>query len=196
MRSKLLLLLTLALVVVTPAFAQTATPTATLRDSVKQKVAEELAEIKKSISKKAFLGEVTAKSEATLTLNTYLGLTKSALVSTETIIKLKGGKDGTPADVKPKDYILVMGDVDGAGAMVAKRLLVVPVPAADTRKAVFGKYSEITATAKTSSVTAYTKVDAGKVVKAKATDFKADLKVVAVVKGTSILSVHLLPVSP
>jgi len=47
-----------------------------------------------------------------------------------------------------------------------------------------------------SSVTAYTKVDAGKVVKAKTTDFKADLKVVAVVKGTSILSIHLLPVSP
>jgi hypothetical protein len=195
MNLKFLLPLTLTLTLATPVFAQTATPDASLRDSVKQKVNEELAQIKQSISKKAFLGEVTGKSEATLTLTSYANQTKSVLVSTETSIKLKNGKDGTPIDVKPKDYILVMGDVDGVGAMVAKRLLIISAPATDTRKVVFGNYSDLTATAKVTSTTTYTKVDAGKVVKAKSTDFKATSQVIAVTKSTTITSLHLLPPS-
>jgi hypothetical protein len=168
-----------ALILAGGVHAQAATEGASqLRDSVKQKVAEELAQIKKAVAKKAFVGSIATKSEVAITMTT-LGTNQSRTVNvtTDTVIKLTSGKEGTPADLKVGDFILVMGDVDSQNTMTAKRLLVVGKPAVDNRKATFGTVSKTAAssftittpngdtwTVKISSSTRYTK-------KSKASDF-------------------------
>jgi hypothetical protein len=169
-----------------------------LRDSVKQKVDEELAQIKQAVSKKAFLASISSKSEATFSLTNYLSQPRSALISTDTVIKLKNGSDGTPADLKSGDWILAMGDVDGAGNMTTKRLLVVGAPLTDKRAIVFGKVISVGAsltvetpdknqsTAKLASDTTITGIVNGKSAKLKTTDIKVGNQVVFITKtGTA-----------
>jgi hypothetical protein len=130
--------------------AQAATGSADqLRDSVKQKVAEQLAEIKKNVAKRGFVGTITAKSDATVTISNLKGLSRSVVVTTDSTIKLLSGKDGTPADLKVGDNILVMGDADSQNVLTAKRLLVIAKPASDNRQAITGIVSATT----TSSIT-------------------------------------------
>ncbi len=189
--------------------AQTSSESAqVLRDSVKQKVEEELSQIKKAVSKKAFLGTITAKSEAAVTINTYRNEQRQALVTTDSTIKLKSGKDGTLKDLTAGDYILIMGDVDSQNLMTAKRLLVIAAPTEDKRKLTFGKVTAMGNTitieastkesliAKLSSATAITKIDSGKSVKAKSTDIKTGDMVVAISKpGTQLAVTDLQIVS-
>lgn len=127
-----------------PVSAQTASPSGTIRDSVKQKVAAELAQIKKAVAKKGFVGSVTTKTDATITMTTLLNQTRNLVVTTDTTVKLSGSKDGTLADIKVGDYILAMGDVDSDNKMNVKRLLVIPQPPADKRVATFGTVTKST----------------------------------------------------
>ena len=170
----------------TLAFAQTATP-GSIRDAVQKKVAEELAAIKNEIKKRAYLGTISSKSDATITLTTLRGATRSATVTTDTIIKLSGGTDGTPADLKANLFILVMGDADGNGTLTAKRILVIAKPVEDKRRAVFGTVTKITSstitlkenwTVKLSSTTKYTG-------KSKLSDIKVGSKIIVVGTVTS-----------
>ena len=179
-------------------FAQTtSSDSSQLRDSVKQKVAEELAQIKQAVSKKAFLGTISSKNAATFNIANYLNQNRSAIVSTDTVIKLKNGSDGTPADLKTGDYILIMGDVDSTGNMTAKRLLVIAPPAVDKRASYWGKVtatgSTVTIdklTAKLVSDTYISTTNAGKTVKLKTSDIKVGNTVVMITKtGTSIVPV-------
>jgi hypothetical protein len=180
--------------VVGSAHAQSASEGATqLRDSVKQQVADELAQIKKAVSKKAFLGSITGKSEATLTISNYLGQNRSAVVSTDTAIKLVNGADGTPADLKTGNYILVMGDVDSAGNMTAKRLLVIATPVTDKRNTAYGKVTAVGTTITIDKLTARLASDSyitttagGKTVKIKSSDIKVGSIVTLITKtGTT-----------
>ena len=184
----------------------TPTPTtSSLRDSIKQKVAEELAQIKQAVSKKAYLGSITAKNEATLTLTTHRQQTRSVILATDTAIKLKSGKDGTPADLKVGDFVLVMGDADSQNTLTAKRLLVISQPLEDKRRAVMGTItdkssstltletpnSKDTWTVKLTSTTRYT-------AKTKAADLKVDQKIVVLGNRTAdtaltALLLHLIP---
>jgi hypothetical protein len=189
--------------------AQTSSESAqVLRDSVKQKVEEELSQIKKAVSKKAFLGTITAKSEATVTINSYRNEQRQALVTTDSTIKLKNGKDGTLKDLTAGDYILIMGDVDSQNLMTAKRLLVITAPTEDKRKLTFGKVTASGSTitiessakdsliAKLSSASVITKVASGKSVKAKTTDIKTGDMVIAISKpGTQLAVTDLQIVS-
>lgn len=118
--------------------AQTASPSGTILDSVKQKVEAELADIKKGVAKKAFIGTVTTKDSNMLTITTLTNQTRSAAVSTDTVIKLTGNKDGTIADIKVNDFGIFMGDVDSQNAMTVKRVLILPTPPTDKRAVVFG----------------------------------------------------------
>lgn len=182
--------------------AETSTESAqNLRDSVKQKVEEELSQIKKAVSKKAFLGTITSKSEATVTLNNYRNESRQALVTTDSTIKLKNNRDGTLKDLSVGDYILVMGDVDSQNTMTAKRLLVIAPPPADTHKFTFGKITAIGSTitfetpsketlvAKLSSSTVVTRLEAGKPVKAKTADLKTGNTVAVISKPGTTFSV-------
>ena len=198
--SKALILLTLTLTLTPSVFAQTATDGASqLRDSVKQKVDEELAQIKQVVTKKAFLGTITAKNEASLTLTTWLNEARTTLVTTDSTIKLASGKDGTPTDLKVGNFILVMGDADSQNTLTAKRLIVTTAPADDRRLTYFGTVAKKTSSAlsittskndtidlKLTSATTYTG-------KTKATDVAVGAKVLVLSKSGSALIIHLFP---
>jgi hypothetical protein len=183
--------------------AQTATDSSTgLRDSVKQKVEEELAQIVKSVSKKAFLGTITAKADASITLNNYHNQARTIIVGTDTAIKLKNGRDGTPADLKTADYILVMGDVDSAGTMTAKRILVISEPAADKRETAYGTITKTTSssvvidnlknesvTVKVTSATKYTGTT-------KLSNLQVGDKILAITSDSTALVLHVITPAP
>ena len=116
-----------------PVSGQTVTPGSTIRDSVKTKVDEQLAQIQKAVAKKAFLGEITVKSDAQLTLTTFSGQTRSVTVSLDTVIKLAGNKDGTPADLKVKKGREATFKVNPTGSVLSR-----------TSIAINGKKGEIT----------------------------------------------------
>jgi len=187
--------------------AQSTTPsTSPIRDSVKQKVDEELAQIKQAVSKKAYLGVISSQSEATLTLTSWMGQTQSVLVGTDAVVKLKSGKDGTLTDLKINDYILVMGDADSQNKLTAKRLLVVAAPPVDKRTSFFGTVTKKTSSSLTLTTTKNESVDIKLTsstvyaAKAKAADVKVDSKVLVLALGSSstppaysALSIYLFP---
>jgi len=115
------------------------------------------------------------------------------------------GKDGTPADLKVKDYVLVMGDVDSQNNMTAKRLLVVTKPETDKRRAIMGTVTKSTVSSIT-LVTLNTKETwtirltstTGYTAKTKASDVKVDTRIVTLgtVTGTNTMNalvIHLVP---
>jgi len=124
----------------------TASPSqGTLRDSVKEKVAEQIAQIKSNTSKKAFLGNMTTKSEASLNMVSYgTTTTHQITVTAETVIKLKNNSEGTIKDLKAGDYLLAMGDAGTDGNLVALRILVIDKPAFDNRQLVSGTVTAFT----------------------------------------------------
>lgn len=174
-----------SLVIAAPIMAQTATP-GSIRDAVQKKVAEEIAAIKNEVKKRAYLGTITTKSDATITLTTLRNTTRTATVTTDTAIKLLGSSDGTLADLKVGQFVLIMGDADGNGTLTAKRILVVSKPVEDKRRAVFGTVTKVTSstitvkdwTVKLSSTTKYTG-------KTKVSDIKVGNKIIVVGTVTS-----------
>ncbi len=200
--------ISLSLFSATSVLAQSASPSAqALRDSVKEKVAMELAAIKQAVSKKAFLGSINSKSEAQITITNYHNQTRTALVSTDTTIKLKNGKDGTLKDLSSGQYVLVMGDVDSQNTMTTSRLLVIDQPVEDRRSSTVGIITTITTstitvetaskasiTAKITSGTGVSATVDGKAEKVKAATLKAGDKVVIIYRTsgstTSALNIH------
>ncbi|KKW00011.1 hypothetical protein A3H89_01685 [Candidatus Amesbacteria bacterium RIFCSPLOWO2_02_FULL_48_11] len=198
--SFLLLLFTIYYLLSGHANAQT--PTATdsgLRDTIKKQVAEELSQIKKAVTKKAYVGSISAKLDATVTIANLKNQSRQATVTTDTAIKLATGKDGTPADLKVGDFVIAMGDVDGSGLMTAKRLIVTPRPPEDKRQVLFGTVTKTasgsltlehpdkkTITLKISSITKYS-------AKSKFTDIKIGTKLIFVADSASALLIHLIP---
>lgn len=142
---KIIVPLTLTLTLATPVFAQTPAASdsaAILRNSVKQKVAEELAQIKQAVSKKGFVGSITAKGDASISVVTPKNQTRQVLVVNDSVIKSVANKDITVADLKVGDYVLCMGDVDSQNQMTATRVLVIGKPTEDKRQTVFGTITE------------------------------------------------------
>lgn len=127
------------------------------------------------------------------------------VVSGDTTIKLLNGSEGTIADLKTNDFILVMGNVDSQNKMTASRLLVIKQPETDKRDTKFGAVTKVTSstlnigdlTIKVSSTTDYTTTADGKVTKGKLADIKVGSKIVATGSVTTTTltatSVHLLP---
>ncbi len=187
--------------------AQSASPSGTIRDSVKQKVAEELAKIKQAVAKKGFVGTITSKSDATITLTNINGKSRTAILTSDTIIKLTGGKDGTISDLKPGNFIIAMGDVDSENQMTAKRIIAILSLPVEKRRSFYGTVSQISSTSFTlktpKSEELNFKVSAGTKYndKFKFSDLKSNsrLVVIALVGGTTqsptytALKVFLLP---
>ncbi len=196
-----------SLSIVASVSAQSPSPTGTtVRDNIREQVAQELNQIKQAISKKAFLGTISAKSDTGITLTSHLNQPKTIIVTTDTTIRLSSGKEGTLADLKTNDYVLVMGNVDGAGVMTAVRLLIVPKPLTENRKTIYGKVTKVS----TTSLTIQTEgakdwiVKLSSSVKYNGKNKSTDIKVgsVVVVLGTSTTDlaltakfVHLFPAS-
>ena len=174
-----ILLLTLALASPTPS-------PDVIRDAVKEKVAAEVAAIKSTVTQKAYVGQIKSKSDLTLIITNLAGLDRTANLTTDAAIKLAGGRDGTPTDVKPADYVIAMGDVDGAGVMTIKRLVSVAKPVPEDRKVVFGTVSKATDTLLT-----FTDNTTLKLTKPVA-DVTAGSKIIAVTRGSTTLLVTLL----
>lgn len=190
-------------------FAQSATDSA-VRQAVKDKVEA----IKTSVAKRAFVGTISAKSDATITITNLKNQPRTAVVTGNTTIKLTGGKEGTFADLKVGDFVISMGDVDSQNTLTAKRLLVITKPGADKRQAIFGRVTDTSASSltietlkkdtltikTTSSTTITSKID-GKVTKAKLSDIKVGDHVVTVgTPGTTTTAftakiIHAIPSS-
>jgi hypothetical protein len=170
---------------------------AAIRDSVKQKVTEELAQIKKGVAKKGFIGSITSATDAKIVITTLSGASRNALVVADTTVKLLSGGEGTPGDLKTSQYILAMGDVDSQNDMTTKRLLVVAKPEPDTRTVVFGTITKSTTSSftigsDTFKFTASTKFSA----KAKATDLVVGSKVVAIIDKGTASRIQIVAVAP
>ena len=130
---------------ITTVRAQEASTTGTIRDAVKAKVTEELAQIKKAVAKRAYVGKVATKTDATITLTNLKNATRTITVTADTTIKLASGGEGTPADIKVDNHIIAMGDVDSSGVMTAKRIVITPAIPAEKRKAIFITYADLKA---------------------------------------------------
>jgi len=129
----LTLLLTASLLAQTPSSTGSA-----IRDAVKEQVAA----IKTAVAKRAFVGTISAKADATITVTNLTNQSKTAVITGDTVIRLTGGKDGTFADLKVGDFVIAMGDVDSQGTLTTKRLLVISKPGADKRRALTGRVTD------------------------------------------------------
>lgn len=129
------------------AFAQTTspTPTSAVRDAVAKKVAEELAAIKNNVVKRSFVGEVTAKSDTTMTLASLRKQPRTITLLPDTTVKL-AGKETSLADIKVGNFVISMGDVDSNSTMTAKRVLIIEKPTADSRRVISGIVTKVTST--------------------------------------------------
>ncbi len=204
MNKKLILVGLSSLFIATPVLAQSPT-SADLRNAVQQQVQQELSNIKQAVAKKGFVGNISAKTDASLTLTNLKNQSRTVVVSGDTTIKLLNGSEGTIADLKTNDFILVMGNVDSQNKMTASRLLVIKQPETDKRDTKFGAVTKVSAstlnigdlTIKVSSTTDYTTTADGKVTKGKLADIKVGSKIVATGSVTTTTltatSVHLLP---
>lgn len=117
----------------------------TIRDAVKEKVAEELATIKQGVAKKAFVGTITAKSDLSLTITNLNNQSRTANLTTDATI-LSGGKEVTIKTIKDNDFVIAMGEVNSQNVMTIKRLLVITKPSTDKRQVVWAKVTKITST--------------------------------------------------
>lgn len=129
----LTLLLTASLLAQTPS-----STTSAIREAVKEQVAA----IKTAVAKKAFVGTISAKADATVTVTNLKNQSKTAVVTGDTVIRLTGGKDGTFADLKVGDFVIAMGEVDSQGTLTTRRLLVITKPGADKRRALTGRVTD------------------------------------------------------
>lgn len=156
-------------------------------DAVRDAVKAEVAAIKTTTTQKAYVGQIKAKSDITLTITNLSGVDRTATLPTDAAIKLLGGKDGTVADVKPTMYVIAMGTADGSGVLTVKRLVEVAKPSSEDRKVIFG-----TVTTATSTLLTFTDKTTLKLTKPLA-DVTAGSKIIAVTRGATTLLVTKLP---
>jgi len=110
-----------------------ATPSSEILDAVKAKVAAEVATIKNTINKRAYVGAIGTKTETGFDLTNLKKETRNIVVTAETTIK-KGAVELTLKDLKSSDFVIAMGDADAKNIMTAKRILVIDRGAEDKRK--------------------------------------------------------------
>lgn len=190
------LLLTASLLAQTPSSTGSA-----IREAVKEQVAA----IKTAVAKRAFVGTISAKADATVTVTNLKNQSKTAVITGDTVIRLTGGKDGTFADLKVGDFVIAMGDVDSQGTLTTKRLLVLAKPGADKRRALTGRVTDTSSssltieTLKKEIITIKVTSDTTITNKNKLSDIKVSSRIVAVGLPTLAEStftaklLHLIP---
>ncbi|MEK7504331.1 MAG: DUF5666 domain-containing protein [Patescibacteria group bacterium] len=98
-------------------------------------MAAEVATIKSSINKRAYVGTIGTKTETGFDLSNLKKETRNVVVTAETTIK-KGATELTLKDLKSGDFVIAMGDADAKNNMTAKRILVIDRGAEDKRKTI------------------------------------------------------------
>jgi len=117
-------------------------PTAT-DSAIRQAVKDQVDAIKTAVARRAFVGPISAKSEASITITNLANQTRTAVVAGDATIKLTGGKEGTFADLKVGDFVIAMGDIDSQGTLAVKRLLIIAKPTPDKRVVVSGRVTDL-----------------------------------------------------
>lgn len=120
-------------------------PGTTLREAVKEAVKEQVDSIKQAVAKRSFVGTISKISDLNLTLTTLTGDSRSITMVTDTTVKLISGKEGTLKDIKEGSFVIAMGNIDSAGVLTSKRIVIIAKGLADTRVALYGKATKTAA---------------------------------------------------
>ncbi len=153
--------------------------------AIRQAVKDQVAAIKTAVAKRAYVGPISAKSEASITITNLGNQTRTAVVAGDATIKLMGGKEGTFADLKVGDFVIAMGYVDSQNSLATSRLLVIAKPTPDKRLVLSGRVTDTTA----ASFTLETAAKETWTVKSKTKDLKVGNRVTIV--GTSSTALNL-----
>jgi hypothetical protein len=138
----------------TPAIAQTISPkppTATItprQENIGDKIKEKIQEIKSTLRVGAYVGEVTDKTETSMTISTKQGLKQVIVGSSVKVINQKTGstrKDVKPEDIAIGDYVLAMGSIESTNGrtLTAKRIVIVTKPEVKRKEALMGVVTEV-----------------------------------------------------
>jgi len=112
-----------------------------IRDAVKEKVREKLAEVKKG-QKKAFVGEIIEISDTTLTLETRGGESQIQ-VATDAAILNTNKEEIDFEDLAIGNFTIAMGFLDENSILQAIRLVIIKKPALVVRRVAFGVVTDI-----------------------------------------------------
>lgn len=136
----LLLIYTFFVGLLSPASAQT--PTTSIGDQIKDKVQN----IAGNQRLAGFMGEVTDKTDGTMTITTKNSPRQTTIDPKAVVIsqKNKQRKTVTSDDIAINDFIIAMGTLDsGNKTFIAKRILIIDKPLLVTRTALNGTITQI-----------------------------------------------------
>jgi len=121
-----------------------------IRDVVKEKVLEKIQEIKDKITKKGYVGILREMTDSTLTLETLSG-ERMITVDSEAKIIGTNKKEIKVKDLEIDQKLITMGTIDENNILVAKRIIVVPIPtkALPKKEVYVGRIYEIDTKTKT-----------------------------------------------
>ncbi len=112
-----------------------------IRDTVKEKVKEQIDEIKKD-TRKAFVGTVSKVADQSLSLDTQSG-PQVIKTDDETEIVNEDRKEIGLEDIKLEDNVIALGYLDEDGLLEAKRVVLTPEPEEDKREIAAGIVTDI-----------------------------------------------------
>lgn len=160
-------------------------PSPATQSATQAAVLQAVAAIKNTTTKRGFVGTISAKDTAAITITNLKNQSRTAIIVGDTTIKLVNGSEGTFADLKPGNFVIAMGYVDSQNSLATSRLLVIAKPAPDKRLVLSGRITDTAAAAftlETAAKEAWT-------VKSKTTDLKVGNRVAIV--GTSSTALNL-----
>ncbi len=130
-----------------PVYAVDSTPSADIRtklEDLKKEIASKAAALKQQINKKlkdkAYVGKIKTKSQTALTIATKNG-PKIVNVNQDSEFdsQLKDKKIPTLKSLREEDYLAALGDVDETGVLTAKKVILLPNPAAEVKIYLWGQ---------------------------------------------------------
>lgn len=129
-----------------PALAVDSTPSASIKaklEELKRQIASKAAALKKEVDKKlsnkAYIGSVKTRSDKTITLASSTG-PKLVTVNQDTVYETQSKKTKYSFKaLEEEDYIATLGDIDETGILIAKKIILLPTPAAPTKTFIWGQ---------------------------------------------------------
>lgn len=112
-----------------------------IRDTVKEKVKEQIDEIRKD-TRKAFVGTVSKVADQSLSLDTKSG-PQVIKTDDETEMVDENRKEIGLEDIKLEDNLIALGYLDENGLLEAKRVVLTPEPEEDKREIAAGSVADI-----------------------------------------------------
>ncbi len=143
------LLFTCYFLLVTPTFAQEASPSSDFKTKLKalqEEIASKAANLKLEVSKKllnkVYLGSIKTLVGPNISLNTNTGL-KNIIINEYTEYFNKGQKINLK-NISEANFIIALGDSDEKGVLTAKRVIKTSSTSATFTQAVYGEVTTIT----------------------------------------------------